>query len=51
MVFIVVLNIKTLSVMATFKKFEEIDAWKKGRELAKAIYEESCRGSLRKILS
>lgn len=24
--------------MATFKTFEEIDAWKKARELAKRIY-------------
>jgi four helix bundle protein len=31
--------------MSTFKKFEEIDAWRNCRVLAKAIYEESCRGT------
>ena len=30
--------------MATFRSFEEIDAWQKGRELAKAVYEITERG-------
>ncbi len=30
--------------MATFRIFEEIDAWQKGRELAKAVYEITERG-------
>ncbi len=30
--------------METFRSFEEIDAWQKGRELAKAVYEITERG-------
>ncbi|MDO9026260.1 MAG: four helix bundle protein [bacterium] len=30
--------------MATFKKFEEVDIWKKSRELTKRIYEASRKG-------
>jgi len=30
--------------MATFKTFEEIDAWKRGRELTKRIYAVSGAG-------
>jgi four helix bundle protein len=31
--------------MATFKKFEEIEAWRKARELTKRIYKISCTTS------
>ena len=34
--------------MATFKKFEEIEAWKKARELTKQIYGASSSGSFAK---
>ncbi len=30
--------------MATFKNFEEIDAWRKSRELTRCIYEVTARG-------
>jgi hypothetical protein len=36
--------------MATFKKFEEIEAWKKARELTKRVYELSRIGHLQRIL-
>jgi hypothetical protein len=32
--------------MATITRFEDIDAWKKGRELRKAVYSHSKRGEL-----
>jgi four helix bundle protein len=34
--------------MATIKKFEELDAWKKARELASKIYAVSCEGKFSK---
>ena len=34
--------------MATIRRFEEIEAWKKGRELRKAIYRHSKRGEFAK---
>jgi four helix bundle protein len=34
--------------MATFKKFEEIEAWKKARELTKGVYAISRAGSFAK---
>ena len=37
--------------MATFKKFEEIVAWQKARELTKQIYEETKTGSFAKDFS
>jgi len=35
--------------MATFKKFEEIEAWKKARELSKRVYVFSRTGAFAKI--
>jgi len=37
--------------MATFKTFEEIEAWKKARELTKRIYEVSGAGTFAKDFS
>lgn len=34
--------------MSTFKKFEEIEAWKKARELTKRVYELSGKGAFAK---
>ena len=34
--------------MATFKKFEEIECWKKARELTRRVYEVSGKGSFAK---
>jgi hypothetical protein len=34
--------------MGTFKKFEEIECWKKARELTLRIYEVSGKGSFAK---
>ncbi|HVS82083.1 MAG TPA: four helix bundle protein [Pyrinomonadaceae bacterium] len=34
--------------MATFKKFEEIECWKKARELTRRIYEVSGKGNFAK---
>src|SRR5712671_1163202 len=34
--------------MATFRRFEEIDAWQKARELTNAVYDCSERGAFRR---
>jgi hypothetical protein len=34
--------------MATITRFEDIEAWKKGRELRKAVYTHSKRGEFAK---